>query len=81
MTELRYRKCDACQKQVAEEETDGTWVNVRALVGNLEAYNRLQEARELYGDEVALDHGDFCGLICLSNWASARASMKELNEG
>lgn len=74
--------CDACGK-VDEEGMSQLrpWLKVQTMVATAEQYAKLT-GKLASGEEVknVADYGDFCGLICLANWASARASLREMDD-
>lgn len=72
MSEERWTVCDACSARVRTHDAN-SWLNVRCIVGNIELYESLMES-----DKDSIDSGDFCTLVCLANWSSARANMKSL---
>lgn len=80
--------CDGCGRQriIGKELILGEqpWVQVKTLIVSQGEQLKLQETLS-YGGEKAvddlLDTGDFCSLVCLANWSSARATMKSLSDG
>jgi len=74
-------QCDGCGKRKAMDATTETkWLTVATAVSPDEyaaVMAKLEEGQEL---QNVIDNGDFCGLVCLANWASARASLRMLDE-
>lgn len=72
--------CDACGKKVRLEEVGeaGLWFTVAALVGTPEMYTQYEQMAET--GRPGHDHGDFCGLICLINWASNVKNIRDLEQ-
>lgn len=74
--------CDACGKEVDEEGMSKLrpWLKIQTMVATAEQYAKLT-GKLADGEQVkdVADYGDFCGLICVANWASARASLRELD--
>lgn len=73
----RLLVCDACDKEVDVLEADG-WLETRTYIATQTFMSRVYEARDEGGDD-GTNHGDFCSLFCLANWASAQASLRELD--
>lgn len=73
MTLLKHYECENCQKRVLMELLSG-WLNIRALVGSKEEFERLVEV-----DERDLPVGDFCSLRCLGEWALAQDALRGLD--
>jgi len=75
--------CDACGKEVNEVEMSKVrpWLKLQTMVATAEQYAKLT-GKLADGEQVkdVADYGDFCGLICIANWASARASLRELDD-
>ena len=76
--------CDGCEKQQDIGNDTKGWYQLNQLVPQSE-YKRLAEEMMRGGvtlEEVTaqFDSGEFCSLVCVANWASATAGLRELNE-
>ena len=72
--------CDACGKTKKVTDTDEhAWLFLQTRV-SVDEYQAVVGAAQA-GQDIThmLDGGDFCSLMCLANWASARASLRELD--
>ena len=73
--------CDACGKSKKIEDTDEhAWLFVQTRVSKEEYLAVMGAAQAGDSIEHMLDGGDFCCLMCLANWASARANLREIDQ-
>lgn len=80
MTKVNEVRCDACGRTKGmDESTEHTWLTVATAVSALEYQGVVQKLQEGASLENLIDNGDFCSLMCLANWASARATLRELD--
>lgn len=73
-------ECDGCgTRKAIDQSTEHTWLTVATAVSANEYAEVMEKLHQ--GEELGnlVDNGDFCSLICLANWASARASLRELD--
>jgi hypothetical protein len=76
--------CDGCEKQQDITSDTTGWYSLNQLVPQSE-YKRLAEdlmhgGKTLEQIQAEFDQGEFCSLVCVANWASATAGMRELSE-
>ena len=72
--------CDSCGKEKGMDESTGTmWLVVASAASTEEYQNALLALQDGADFKSIVDAGDFCGLVCLANWASARANLRDLD--
>lgn len=73
-------QCDACGKRKAmDATTEAKWLTVATAVSPDEYAQVMEKLNDGASLETVIDNGDFCSLMCLANWASARAELRSLD--
>ena len=81
MTKLNQVRCDACQRtKELDESTEHTWLQVSTAVSAEEYAKVVDRIHRGMKAEDVIDNGDFCSLMCLANWASARAELRAMDD-
>jgi hypothetical protein len=71
--------CDACGTETELTGADG-WIEARTYIASQDFMSRVYEARNEGNTDDGTNHGDFCSLLCLANWASAQANLRDLDD-
>jgi hypothetical protein len=73
-------ECDGCgTRKRIDESSEHTWLTVATAVSANEYAEVMEKLHQGETLESLVDNGDFCSLVCLANWASLRANMRELD--
>lgn len=78
MSEKHELICDACDKHVDIYQADG-WMQVRTYIASFDFAQTVRSARDDERDD-GTNHGDFCSLRCLSEWANTNDVLRGLND-
>ena len=77
MSKQNVVKCDGCGKTKQTHESTGSpWLSVSTAASPLEYQSVMERLQQGAEAESLIDHGDFCSLRCLGEWALARDLLR-----
>jgi hypothetical protein len=80
MSKENVIRCDGCGKAKQTHESTGSpWLSVQAQTSPEEYQGVVMKLQGGASLESLIDTGDFCSLLCLADWASARHALRALS--